>query len=56
MIIWRSASAASDSGSCRRCTTHDGSNKPLGGAPMLEYYPELIGPKSEAQSPVGASS
>ena len=32
-------------------TCHQGSSKPLGGAPMLQYYPELIGPKSDAQSP-----
>jgi photosynthetic reaction center cytochrome c subunit len=29
-------------------TCHNGANKPLGGAPMLEYYPELIGPKADA--------
>ena len=32
-------------------TCHQGSNKPLGGAPMLEYYPELIGPKQDVASP-----
>jgi len=32
-------------------TCHQGANKPLGGAPMLEYYPELIGPKADVASP-----
>jgi photosynthetic reaction center cytochrome c subunit len=35
-------------------TCHQGANKPLGGAPMLEYYPELIGPKADAPSPAAA--
>ena len=36
-------------------TCHNGANKPLGGAPMLEYYPELIGPKVDVQSPAAAT-
>jgi photosynthetic reaction center cytochrome c subunit len=29
-------------------TCHQGSNKPLYGAPMLQYYPELVNPPASA--------
>jgi photosynthetic reaction center cytochrome c subunit len=32
-------------------TCHLGSNKPLGGSPMLQYYPELIAPKAAPTAP-----
>jgi photosynthetic reaction center cytochrome c subunit len=40
-------------------TCHQGSNKPLGGAPMLQLYPELVGPKSgnpQAVAPTPATT
>lgn len=36
-------------------TCHQGSNKPLGGAPMLEFYPELLEPKSQDQATAPAT-